>query len=1653
MSTQVDTRVVQMKFDNKRFEQNIKQTTNSIEKLKRTSNFSKTQKAFQSLDNEAAKAVKSTNLLANSMDKISMKTVAMGAVVVTAMQRITNKVIDTGKAIISALTIDPIKTGLNEYELKIRSIQTILSNTKKWYQSTDYMQEAGGNSNTAQALADAKQLQDVNDILDELNTYADKTIYNFAQMTDNIGKFVAQGLSVKQASKAVQGMANLAAASGASASDMARATYQMSQSLGGVIRKIDWNSLRNANMATVTLKDTLIEIAKMDGIDVQKMMNETGKSFEDTLESGWLTGDIFTEAMQVYSGVYSEAELMAKGYSEETVKNFLKIAKDAEEAATKVRTLTQLKDTLKEGAQSGWTETWETVIGDFNEATDLWSTIYNKADALIQKIAKDRNDRLKEWRGMIQVAKFDENGQVMKDEDGNVKMVWRSYKDLTDAQKKWYGEARLAEEEALGKFQDGRTMLINGLKNISTAISKIVTTIGKAWRAVFPRKTGEQLRDATKAFEEFTKKLIPSEDVLNKLQKILEKVFSVIRNVFAIAKKITVAVVKPLLPLLQLFSKIVIDVLSAIAGIGKSTKEATGEMSAFDKILQKVSSAISFVVSKIIALYNWLANKGFLETLKKIGAGFVTVFTAIKNVVVGVWNAIKPVVIRIKDSFAKMIKETTSEDVKNAFLSGGIIAIVDALAKMLLNVAGSFKSVKGIINSFKNVMNEVGNTLKAFQKAVKTSALLNAAKAIATLAASVVILALIPVQPLVKACGVILVLAAVIVAAGVALSKFSGDIGVKGTIKLSAFMVAFGLAAMAMAAACAKLAKIPSDSYYRAIDGVQSVFLLLLGLVYIILKQTSSKEYDPNNVKEVTKFMKTIAGLVITFAAVLLVLGKAKWKTLGRGAVGLLSIIGIITIAIAGLVGLSKVKNANPEMINSTVKTLTSLTGVIIALSIVMMVLGRMSWGQYAKGIASLASIIGLLMGALVGIALLAKSKIASASEIGKITWSLAGITAMIVALSGVVVVMGFLPWKNLIRGWASLAAMLAIMVTTFVFLAKTAKKVTDPVSIGKITLTLMAISIMATMLVPMVALLGALPKKALIRGLIGLGVIFGALATSLVIIALASNIGKDNAKNVKQMTRALAILAGAIFTLAKVTVYLGRLEEDQLIHGLTGLSLIVLELIVVMGVMERLRGDPLKVLAISGAIIVIAAAMLIMAQAAKSFSQVGFGEILKALATVGLVLLALTALAAIASIPVLGKTFLIALGVIAATVLVIAAAMYIMAAAVGAAANGLLSMYEAIDKFAALDPGTIDAFKESMLSLLELVKEAAKSVGAAIVAVTTMYLLASAILKMYEAVNGFSALNPEAIDTFKERIISVVQTIPEIVGAFVAMVPELVEKLFQALLALIDGLIKHVPELVEKTTEFLAKFVASLILAIPKFLITLGKELAKGFKQLANDLWEGFKLGIKEKAEKIKEDIKKPFEKVVGWVRGVFDSHSPSRIFKSIAGDVVDGFAIGLDDRSSRLYRVTASTFSEVTDAAEDSIPGISNAISAVYSAIEGDVDSQPTIRPVMDLTEIQNGISSVNRMTKGGVNYAVSGTYQAAQQITGETIASRNAQALADNNAAVQKLTNTVRSQDGGVVNYNTFNITGTNAEEIANAVSEILQEQVERKVNTWG
>ncbi|MEG2624316.1 MAG: tape measure protein, partial [Clostridia bacterium] len=228
----VDNRIVGMQFDNQQFERGVQTSIRSLDALKRGLDLDKSAKSLAGLE----KAGRNFSLarIADNVDQVASKFSAMGILGVTAMQRVANSAIDTGKRLLSALTIDPVKTGFNEYELKMDSIRTIMAST-------------------------GEELSVVNKYLNELNKYSDDTIYSFSDMTRNIGKFTNAGVHLKDAVSAIQGISNVAALSGANANEAERAMYNFAQALSaGHVKLMDWRSIELANMGTQEFKNQLI---------------------------------------------------------------------------------------------------------------------------------------------------------------------------------------------------------------------------------------------------------------------------------------------------------------------------------------------------------------------------------------------------------------------------------------------------------------------------------------------------------------------------------------------------------------------------------------------------------------------------------------------------------------------------------------------------------------------------------------------------------------------------------------------------------------------------------------------------------------------------------------------------------------------------------------------------------------------------------------------------------------------------------------------------------------------------------------------------------------------------------------------------------------------------------------------------------------------------------------------------------------------------------------------------------------------------------------------------------------------------------------------------------------------------------------------------
>lgn len=370
----VDDRVVQLRFDNSQFESNVRTSMSTLERLKNALKFKNASKGLDSIKN-AAKNV-NMDALGNSVEKVKHHFSALEVVGVTALANITNSAVNAGKNMIKALTLDPIITGFQEYETKINAVQTIMSNT----------------------ASKGTTMADVTRTLDDLNKYADLTIYNFAEMTRNIGTFTAAGVGLEDAAGAIKGIANLAAASGSNSYQASTAMYQLSQALAaGSLKLQDWNSVVNAGMGGEKFQNALKETAREMGINVDAMIGSTG-NFRESLRDGWITADVLNTTLKKFTregaAEYSQAMMDAGKWTQEQADALMKEAIMMEDAATKVKTFTQLWDTMKESVQSGWAQSWELIVGDFEEAKASLTELSDVFSTFIQSGADARNAML-----------------------------------------------------------------------------------------------------------------------------------------------------------------------------------------------------------------------------------------------------------------------------------------------------------------------------------------------------------------------------------------------------------------------------------------------------------------------------------------------------------------------------------------------------------------------------------------------------------------------------------------------------------------------------------------------------------------------------------------------------------------------------------------------------------------------------------------------------------------------------------------------------------------------------------------------------------------------------------------------------------------------------------------------------------------------------------------------------------------------------------------------------------------------------------------------------------------------------------------------------------------------------------------------------------
>ena len=615
MSKEVDERVVEMRFNNALFESKVQQTMRSLAALNEKLMFKGAEKGFEKVSDSSEKV--KFNALLNALDNLSQKFSAVEVIGVTALMRITNQAVDAGERLVKALSLDPIISGFQEYETQINAVQTILANTS----------------------SKGTTLDQVNAALDELNHYADLTIYNFTEMTRNIGTFTAAGVDLNTSVSAIKGIANLAAVSGSTSQQASTAMYQLSQALAsGTVKLQDWNSVVNAGMGGQVFQDALKETARVHGIAIDSMIKKEG-SFRETLSKGWLTSSILTETLQKFTGDLNEETLKSIGYTDEQIKKIMEMGKTANDAATKVKTFSQLKDTLTEALQSGWTQTWQTIIGDFEEAKELFTRFSDVFSDLINKSSEARNTVL---AGGLNTGWQQLSTALGDSADFYSQMLEKVMLANGSISQKQIDDAG-SFVKALQQGGVSAEQLQNGLKESYKQLSVLGALSDDALKA--KKLDPAQVRSLAKSFEEVNQKVADGSLDLDIYSKKIgelsgrEHLIESIWNVFEALEK----VVEPVARAWQkIFSPITAD---QIYNIAKSIDEFTAKLSISDETADKIERTFSGIFAVLNVWKNMLLTVGkvlgeVFNAVSPLAGGFLSITASLGDCLVEMANAV-----------------------------------------------------------------------------------------------------------------------------------------------------------------------------------------------------------------------------------------------------------------------------------------------------------------------------------------------------------------------------------------------------------------------------------------------------------------------------------------------------------------------------------------------------------------------------------------------------------------------------------------------------------------------------------------------------------------------------------------------------------------------------------------------------------------------------------------------------------------------------------------------------------------------------------------------------------------------------------------------------------------------------------------------------
>lgn len=1433
----IDNRIINMSFNSAKAEAAVAGMSKALatldQKLRISDGVKSLKNGLDSIDPRIMDG------LGSGVDGVNAKFVALGTMAITTLSNITNRAVDAGINLAKSLTVDPVMDGFKEYELKLGSVQTIMAGT-------------------------GESLKTVNKYLEDLNTYSDRTIYSFSDMTENIGKFTNAGVDLKTSVKAIQGVANVAALSGANANEASRAMYNFSQALSsGSVKLIDWKSIENANMATAEFKTELLDSAVAAGTlkkTANGMYSTVGpkptvlnaqKNFNDSLQEGWMTTEVLNKTLG--------------RYSDETTD----IGKRAFAAAQDVKSFTQLIDTLQEGVGSGWAATTELIVGDFEQAKKLWTGVNKELGGIIDGMSDARNKVIGDW------AKA-----------------------------------------------GGRDAVLEGLASGWRTLRGIITSITKPIEKLFPAVTGKNLASLSKGFAMFMKALEPSKAVLKSFSKTVEGllvpfslVWDVVRglagfignifgdafadvntgtvNIFKLSESIANLLIKfrdwvnqgkYIENFFNMLTEARRNAVEPLVNFVKSLGDAFRELIAgnVDGFIEGVKSSFSFLAPLVDKIQNGiglLAEKfamvrataaGYLDsaissgkalgetvggTLGRILSAISAKFEEIKGGASSLAWAVGELAKKFQAFTDKLDVGSKLSSVRDGFTSAGngvsqgVETQISTLERWANGVKNAISSIKSFFAPFTAWLGQMFNVVS--EKIKSYIADMDMDDAMGLINAGFLLLAYNAVRKffknLDKLTGSFVDIVDKIKDFGKgivesldsltkALKTMTADIKVNMLLKIA---IAVGL----LAGSIWLLSKIEPKALAVGLGGVVTLLAALTGVLAALVKMDAKGDMS----KAVLSLI-ALAVAVDVLASAVVKLSALSWEDLAKGLSGVIVLVGGLT----GVLAVFAKLDAKGDLAKASLSLLILAASVNLLASAVVK-LSSLSWEELARGLAGTGGLIG---------ALAVFTNMVKGTNILKTAAGLAILAGALYILAGAILLFSRFDLGTLGYGLTAMAATIVILGAAMNVLPKEGKMVSA--SAGLAILSLALIGIAAAL-----KIVATIPLESLPAIILSLGAIVALLTASAVLM-----------QNSLGGAAAMLIMATAISGLAVALALLGQLDMETIGKGL---------------------------LALAGIIVILGGGLALLSMIAPALSALGVALILigaGALAAGGGMWLFASGLAAIATIGTAG------IAVITGVVMGLVNLLPLIATQLGLALRAFAKVLSDsaptfVAAFSVLIGSMITALGRNGTQLIAVVGKLAKQL-------------------LHEAITILGEEGPRLVEALlnilEALIVGVMDAAPRIYAAGLDMIigfltaleekiPEIVTKGTDVIIALIQGISDNIPRLVQAGIDAMLSLIDSLAQGIRDNTARVNESV----NNLISAIWDALKAGFANAAEiggdiinGIKNGITNGVSKVVdaakNMAKSAFDAakkflgiNSPSKEFAKLGKFVNQGFAKGL--------------------------------------------------------------------------------------------------------------------------------------------------------------